>query len=207
MKRISKANIVILAFLAISWAPANADSLRIAGDPETLEMKVEYRGDDTPDGIIFQSLIRRIATGYQSSPDRTLTKIKRNMAIESDVEALEFIGLFEMEHRKLVKAKTHAKHAYICVAQPGRSKSELFGDLDTLTAVEIDLAAAAYDDFSASLGPEKSSNLDSWIQKTKAGFQYYVPSAEQVTAKMGVDAVTHYKDQCKKIEQRLEGMK
>lgn len=207
MKSNSKTDVVILTLLALLWGSTNADSPRFSGDTDKVELKVEYRGDDTPNGIIFQSLIRRIALGYQSDPDRTLKKVKREMAFETDYDAFEFISLLEKEHKELSKAKTLAKHTLTCGAQPGRSARELFGDLDTLTGIEIDLAAAAYDEFSASLNSDKSSNLDSWIQGSKAGFHYFVTSAEQITDKMGVDAVAHYKDQCIKIEQDLERMK
>ena len=207
MKIYGKTNVVILTFSVLLWCSTHADSPRFSGDTDEVELKVAYRGDNTPDGIIFQSLIRRMTSGYHSDPDRALKKVKRKMAIESDDDAVEFIRLLEMEHKKLSKAKTQAKHTFICGAQPGRKKSELFRDLDTLTSVEIDLAAVAYDQFSASLNPDKSSNLHNWIQETKAGFQYYVPSAEQITEKMGLDAVTHYRDQCIKIEQKLERMK
>ena len=182
-------------------------SPKFADDPDAVELKVSYRGDNTPDGIIFQSLIRRIASGYQSNPDRTLMKVKMQMAIESDDEAVDFIRLLETAHQKLSKAKTQASHTFICGAQPGRTKSELFRDLDTLTSVEIDLTAVAYDDFSASLDPDTASNLDNWIQDTKSGFSYYVPSAEQVTEKMGVNALAHYRDRCIRLEQKLGRMR
>ena len=201
-----KTNLVILTFLALSCCSVQADSPRFSGDTDQVELKVDYRGDDTPDGIIFQSLIRRVTSGYQTDPDRALRKVKREMAVESDDNALKFIRLLEIEHKKLSEAKIRAEHTFICSAQPGRKKSELFRDLDTLTGVEIELAAFAYDEFSASLSPDKSFNLDNWIQETKAGFRYFVTSAEQMTEKMGLDAVTHYEDKCIKIEQKLARM-
>ena len=75
------------------------------------------------------------------------------------------------------------------------------------SGVEIGLAEAAYAKFSASLNPDASSKLAGWVQKTKAGFQYYVPSAAQMTRRMGVDALAHYKDRCVEIERELESIK
>lgn len=177
------------------------------GDRTKADMTVMYSGEDAPDGLIFQSLVRRMASGIQDDPERAQRDVKRGMGIESDDEALAFIGRLANEHKKLEKAHAEARRTFICGARPGRSRSELFNDLESLARVRVTIAADAYDRFLTSLSPDEAADLDRWIQFRKPGFAYYAPSAEQMTDRMGVDAIAHYKDKCIRIEQKLEGLK
>ena len=190
--------------LGLLCSPALAESPHFEADSDEVEFKIKYQEYEAPNGIVFQSLARRIATGYRSDPERTIEKVSREMAIADDRDTRDFIKRITKEHEELSRAKTLAERVYFCGTHPGRSRSELFSDLDTLSNVEVELAAAAYETFSNSLEPDVSSRLDDWIHKTKSGFQYYVPSAKQVTEKMGIDPIAHYSDRCTKIKQKLE---
>lgn len=167
------------------------------------KIRIQYEGAETPDSVMFQSLVRRISERYVVDPERTIRKVRVNMKLDGDEEAVAFILVLQQEYKSLSSTKLKARKSILCNADPNRTREQLFGDVDATSDIELTLAASAHDEFIASLDPEYARKFSEWLDESKQGYHYYVFRAEASLESSTDDPITYYRDKCVQIESKL----
>lgn len=163
----------------------------------------QFRGAETPDSIMFQSLIRRTSEQYVSDPERTIRNVKYDMRFSSDAEAVAFISILDQHHKNLSKNKLLLRKSILCTSTPYKSRKNLFNDVDLSWDRELSLAAFAYDEFVATLDPDYLERFSTWLEEAKQGYQYYVFKAESSFEGRADDPIAHYRDKCIQMDEKL----
>ena len=157
-----------------------------------------YVDSDVPDGIVFQSLVKRVSARYGGDEERTLRIVRHSMGFSSDEETLSFVALIDEQQKKLRTTQLQNKLSIMCDLESEKTKQVMFHDVDMLADLKISSSDEAYRAFSRSLDAQTAQSFTAWVEKTKKGFQYTVFKAESALQEKGESPLAFYQIECAK---------
>lgn len=139
-------------------------------DPERdSRIRQELRGTEVGDHTAFAMLVADFRNTQQTYPDFAWQIVKKEMHLDSEEAARDFLALMATAADQLDKAHNKAFLGFLCGQDSPRDQSDMRFALDTWDDLIQATDHHAYTRFISRLSDQQAQQLDGWLEEYKDG--------------------------------------